>query len=81
MQFGHALDRTLREVLLANPAHGPAHLKKTDLMAGAPDGVVEVFLLPGSNKPDKTKVIKSTTDPVFNDNFQFQANFETCYVC
>ena len=50
-------------------------------MAGAPDGVVEVFLLPGSNKPDKTKVIKSTTDPVFNDNFQFQANFETCYVC
>ena len=44
-------------------------------MAGAPDGVVEVYLLPGSNKPDKTKVIKSTTDPVFNDSFQFQVNF------
>ena len=43
--------------------------------------MVEVFLLPGSNKPDKTKVIKSTTDPVFNDNFQFQANFQICYVC
>ena len=44
-------------------------------MGGAPDGVVEVYLLPGSNKPDKTKVIKSTTDPVFNDNFQFQVDF------
>ena len=44
-------------------------------MGGAPDGVVEVYLLPGSNKPDKTKVMKSTTDPVFNDSFQFQVNF------
>ena len=42
--------------------------------------MVEVYLLPGSNKPDKTKVIKSTTDPVFNDNFQFQVNFDVFYV-
>lgn len=34
MQFGHALDRILREILLANPAHGPVHLTKTDLSDG-----------------------------------------------
>ena len=34
MQFGHALDRILREVLLANPTHGPVHLIKVDLSDG-----------------------------------------------
>ena len=34
MQFGHALERILREILLANPAHGPVHLNKTDLSDG-----------------------------------------------
>ena len=31
MQFVHALKRILREILLANPAHGPVILHKTDL--------------------------------------------------
>ena len=34
MQFGHALERILREILLANPAHGPVKLNKTDLSDG-----------------------------------------------
>ncbi|KAL3807324.1 hypothetical protein ACHAXA_003071 [Cyclostephanos tholiformis] len=31
MQFGHALDRILREVLLADPARGPIYLLKLDI--------------------------------------------------
>ena len=31
MQFGHALDRILQEILLANPVHGPTHLIKIDI--------------------------------------------------
>ena len=31
MQFGHALDRVLREKLLANPAFGPVNLIKIDI--------------------------------------------------
>ena len=34
MQFGHALDRILREILLANPSHGYVFLTKTDLSDG-----------------------------------------------
>ncbi|KAL3816142.1 hypothetical protein ACHAXA_001629 [Cyclostephanos tholiformis] len=34
MQFGHALDRILREILLANPAFGPVHLIKLDISDG-----------------------------------------------
>ena len=34
MQFGHALDRILREILLANPIFGPVHLIKLDLSDG-----------------------------------------------
>ncbi|KAL7526950.1 hypothetical protein ACHAXR_005745 [Thalassiosira sp. AJA248-18] len=34
MQFGHALERILREILLANPNHGPVYLNKTDLSDG-----------------------------------------------
>jgi hypothetical protein len=34
MQFGHTLERILREILLANPAHGPVLLNKTDLSDG-----------------------------------------------
>ena len=43
MQFGHALERILREILLANPAHGPVHLNKTDLS----DGFYREDLCPG----------------------------------
>ncbi len=31
MQFGHALDRILRKILLADPALGPVHLIKLDI--------------------------------------------------
>mmetsp|Transcript_21332 Transcript_21332/g.32959 ORF Transcript_21332/g.32959 Transcript_21332/m.32959 type:complete len:780 (+) Transcript_21332:5035-7374(+) len=34
MQFGHALDRILREVLLADPALGPVQLLKVDISDG-----------------------------------------------
>ena len=34
MQFGHALKRILCKILLANPAHGPVQLNKTDLSDG-----------------------------------------------
>lgn len=34
MQFGHALDRILREILLADPALGPVRLIKVDLSDG-----------------------------------------------
>ena len=34
MQFGHALDRFLRELLLANPAFGPVHMLKLDISDG-----------------------------------------------
>ena len=34
MQFGHALNRILREILLADPALGPVHLIKLDISDG-----------------------------------------------
>lgn len=34
MQFGHALERILREILLANAAHGHVYMTKTDLSDG-----------------------------------------------
>ena len=34
MQFGHALDQILRELLLSNPALGPVHLLKIDISDG-----------------------------------------------
>ena len=34
MQFGHAIERILREILLANPEHGPVKVNKTDLSDG-----------------------------------------------
>jgi hypothetical protein len=34
MQFGHALERVLREILLANPAFGPVYLIKLNISDG-----------------------------------------------
>ena len=34
MQFGHALDRNLRELILADPALGPVYLMKIDIADG-----------------------------------------------
>ena len=51
MQFGHALERFLRELLLANPALGPVYLAKTDVSDGfyridiAPQDVPKLGLL------------------------------------
>ena len=51
MQFGHALERFLRELLLANPALGPIYLAKTDVSDGfyridlAPSDVPKLGLL------------------------------------
>ena len=42
MQFGHALDRILREILLADPAHGDIYLLKVDIS----DGFYRVNLVP-----------------------------------
>ena len=42
MQFGHALERLLREILLANPAHGPVKMIKVDLS----DGFYRLHLVP-----------------------------------
>ena len=40
MQFGHALDRILREILLADPELGPIYLSKLDIS----DGFYRVWL-------------------------------------
>ena len=42
MQFGNALERILRKIILANPAHGPVLLNKTDLS----DGFYQIDLNP-----------------------------------
>ena len=34
IQFGHALERILREIFLANPNHSPVQLNKTQLSDG-----------------------------------------------
>ena len=34
MQFGHTLDRLLREILLANPKLGPVYMMKVDIADG-----------------------------------------------
>ena len=34
MQFGHALDRILREILLVDPANGPPEMMKVDIADG-----------------------------------------------
>jgi hypothetical protein len=31
MEFGHALERILREILLADPSQGPVHMIKVDI--------------------------------------------------
>ena len=40
MQFGHALDRILQEILLADPVHGPTHLIKNNIS----DGIYQIAL-------------------------------------
>merc|ERR1719397_265091 len=46
-------------------------LKKGDLLGKGADAVVSIFLLPGNHKELKTKVVKGSANPVFNESFQF----------
>ena len=46
-------------------------LKKTDLF-GKSDPFVKLFLLPGAHTEIKTKVIKKTLNPVFNEEFHLK---------
>lgn len=39
---------------------------------GSTDGYVEVCLLPWSEKVEKTKTIKNSANPVWNQAFQFK---------
>ena len=39
---------------------------------GSTDGYVEVCLLPWSEKVEKTKTIKNSANPVWNQTFQFK---------
>ena len=39
---------------------------------GSTDGYVEVCLLPWSDKVEKTKTIKNSANPVWNQTFQFK---------
>ena len=39
---------------------------------GSTDGYVEVCLLPWSDKVEKTKTIKNSANPVWNQSFQFK---------
>ena len=45
-------------------------------MGKGADAVVSVTLLPGNHKELKTKVIKGSTNPVFNESFRFEVKFD-----
>ena len=39
---------------------------------GSTDGYVEVCVLPWNDKVEKTKTIKNSSNPVWNQSFQFK---------
>ena len=45
---------------------------------GSTDGYVEVCLLPWSDKVEKTKTIKNSANPVWNQTFQFKVGKMSC---
>jgi len=47
-------------------------LKKGDLLGGKGDPFVQVYLLSGSYKQEKTKVVKNNSNPLFNETFVYQ---------
>ncbi|KAL3806886.1 hypothetical protein ACHAXA_000796 [Cyclostephanos tholiformis] len=51
MQFGHALDRILREVLLADPARGPIYLLKLDITTETIADLANARLAAGTTAP------------------------------
>ena len=46
------------------------HLPKTELI-GKSDPYVRVYLMPGTHMELKTKIVKSSQNPVYNDEFSF----------
>ena len=80
------LGRPFQKLCQSNPNPLPTQdLKKGDLLGKGADAVVSIFLLPGNQKvagsgfPSqgnciqelKTKVVKGSANPVFNESFQF----------
>ena len=49
------------------------NLKKGDFF-GSVDPYVEVSVIPWALKPEKTKTLKKSQNPVFNESFQFQVD-------
>ena len=47
-------------------------LKKGGLLEGKVDPFVQAYLLPGSYKQEKTKTVKSNSNPLFNETFVYQ---------
>ena len=52
-------------------------LKKTDLI-GKSDPYVRVYLMPGTHMELKTKIVKSSQNPVYNDEFSFVVSGKCC---
>ena len=52
-------------------------LKKTDLI-GKSDPYVRVYLMPGTHMELKTKIVKSSQNPVYNDEFSFVVSGNCC---
>jgi len=48
------------------------NLKGADLRGGKPDTYVQVYLLPGTHKELKTKVVNNNNNPVFQETMKFQ---------
>ena len=81
------LGRSFQKLCQSNPNPlATQDLKKGDLLGKGADAVVSIFLLPGNHKvagsgfpsPQgnciqelKTKVVKGSANPVFNESFQF----------
>ena len=53
------------------------HLPKTELI-GKSDPYVRVYLMPGTHAELKTKVMKKTQNPVYNDEFSFVVSGKCC---
>ena len=47
-------------------------LKKGGLLEGKVDPFVQAYLLPGGYKQEKTKTVKSNSNPLFNETFVYQ---------
>ena len=51
------------------------NLNKTDHL-GKCDTYVRLYLMPGTHMELKTRIVKNTLNPVFNDDFSFVVNIQ-----